>query len=116
MQQPPVGPQPATPVPQPPAGWVPPGSPQPTNTLAVVSLVAGIASFVFAPFVGALIAVITGHMAKAEIRRTGEGGDALATVGLILGYAHLVLVVIVAIIVVLVLLGVFGFFVAAQRH
>ena len=116
MEQPPVGPQPSTPVPVPPSGWVQPVNAQPTNTLAVVSLVAGIASFVFAPFIGAVIAVITGHMAKAQIRQTGEAGDAFATVGLVLGYVHLVLFVLVVALVVLVLLGAFGFIVAAQHH
>jgi hypothetical protein len=116
MQQPPVGPQPSTHVPETPPGWVPPVNTQPTNALAVVSLVAGIASFVFAPFIGAVIAVITGHMAKAEIRRTGEGGEAFATVGLILGYIHLVLFILVVVFIGLLLLGGLGFFFAAQQH
>lgn len=61
----------------------------PTNSLAVVSLVAAILSWVVCPFVGAVIAVITGHIARSQIRRTGEVGDGTALVGLILGYVHL---------------------------
>ena len=74
-----------------------------TNSLAVVSLVAGIGSF-FAniiPLIGgftvALIAVITGHMARAQIKRTGEQGIGYATAGLILGYAQLTLIVLIII-------------------
>lgn len=53
------------------------------NTLAVVSLAAGISG------IGALIAVITGHVSLAQIRRTSESGKALAIVGTVLGYIHL---------------------------
>jgi hypothetical protein len=70
-----------------------------TNTLAVISLVAAIGSF-FAhvvPGIGgftvALVAVITGHMAKGQIKKTGEGGMGLANAGLIIGYIHLALLV-----------------------
>ena len=44
------------------------------------------------PVIGAIVAVITGHMAKGQIRRTGEQGDTYATVGLVLGYIHLAVV------------------------
>jgi hypothetical protein len=115
MEQPPLGPHPSTPVPAPPPGWVQPVNTQATNTLAIVSLVAGIASFVFAPFIGAVIAVITGHLAKGQIKQTGEAGDSYATVGLILGYVHLALFVIVVVILVL-FLGAFGVFFATHSH
>ena len=36
---------------------------------------------------GGLIAVITGHIARHQIKRTGEGGATLALIGLIAGYA-----------------------------
>jgi hypothetical protein len=68
-----------------------------TNTLAVVSLVAGIGSF-FAhviPGIGgftvALIAVITGYMARKQIRETGEQGMGMATAGMVIGIIHLAL-------------------------
>jgi hypothetical protein len=70
--------------------------PAPQNsTMALVSLIAGIASWVIFPFIGAVVAVITGHMAKKEIRESAGRltGDGLATVGLVLGYAQLALVV-----------------------
>lgn len=71
-------------------------APSQNSTAAIVSLSAGIASwtiFIFIPFIGALVAIIAGHMAKKEIRESGNriGGDGLATAGLIMGYAHMVL-------------------------
>jgi hypothetical protein len=79
-----------------------------TSTLAIVSLIAGIAGWVLIPFIGAVTAVITGHMAKKEIRQSVGRltGDGLATAGLVLGYIQLGLTVLaVCIIVVLALLG-----------
>jgi hypothetical protein len=80
---------------------------RPTNTLAVVSMVLGIASFFILPVVGAIAAVITGHMARGQIRQTGEGGSGMALAGLILGYVHLALAVIgiVVVVIVLVIIG-----------
>ena len=64
----------------------------PTNTLAIVSLVSGILSWFALPLLGAIVAIITGHMARNEIRNSygTQGGDALALIGLILGYLNLV--------------------------
>ncbi len=61
---------------------------QKTNTLAVVSLVTGIVSYLALPFIGAIVAIICGHLARKEIRATGEAGDGLALAGLVLGYLH----------------------------
>ena len=63
----------------------------PTNTMAVVSLISGIASWFFLPFLAAIVAIVTGHMARNQINQSfgREGGDALALVGLILGYLNL---------------------------
>lgn len=62
-----------------------------TSALAIASLVGGILSWSAAPFVGAVVAIITGHMAKGEIRaaRGLLTGDGMATVGLLLGYLQL---------------------------
>jgi Domain of unknown function (DUF4190) len=58
--------------------------PQPTNVLAVIAFVCGLTQFVvvltFIP------AVVCGHVARAQIRRTGEAGGGLALAGLVLGY------------------------------
>ena len=67
-----------------------------TNNLAVVSFVAAIASF-FAhiiPVVGgitvAVIAIVTGFMARGQIRRTGEQGMWMANLGIIIGFVMLI--------------------------
>jgi hypothetical protein len=79
--------------------------------MAIVSLVAGITSFVLVPILAAIVAIITGHMARKQIRQTGEAGATLATIGLVLGYVHLALVAI-GIIIVVVLVVVFGTIIA----
>ncbi|WP_243706413.1 DUF4190 domain-containing protein [Micromonospora sp. KC721] len=53
------------------------------NVMAILSLVF---AFVFAP-----AGIVLGHLAKRQIRRTGEAGDQLATWGLVLSYAFTVL-------------------------
>ncbi|MEY4410265.1 MAG: hypothetical protein RLZ99_738 [Actinomycetota bacterium] len=53
------------------------------NTLAVVSLASAISG------IGALIAVITGHIALKQIKASGESGRTLALTGTVLGYVHL---------------------------
>jgi hypothetical protein len=89
---------------------LPPGYAQQTSSLAIVSLIAGIASFFFLPFIGAIVAVITGGMAKKEIyqsrgRITGEG---MAKWGLVLGWINIGLTVAGACLAILSVLGVFG--------
>ncbi len=76
-----------------------------TNTLAVVSLVAGIGSF-FAhvvPGIGgftvSLIAIITGYMARQQIKQTGERGMGMATAGIVIGVIHLALIGLLVIVV-----------------
>ena len=66
--------------------------PMPNSTLAMVSMIAGIVGWVLAPLLGSLVAVITGHMAKREIRESAGqlGGDGMATAGLVLGYLQIV--------------------------
>ena len=64
----------------------------PNSSLAMVSMISGIVSWIFAPFLGSLVAIITGHMAKREIKESmGQlGGDGMATAGLVLGYLQLI--------------------------
>ena len=65
-----------------------------TNALAVVSLVSGIAAWCVFPFIGAIVAVVCGHLARGEIRRAPPGsmeGDGMAIAGLVLGYTQLAL-------------------------
>lgn len=54
-----------------------------TNVLAVLSLVF---AFVFAP-----AGIVLGHLARRQLRTSGESGGQLATVGLVLSYIFTVL-------------------------
>jgi len=64
-----------------------------TSTLAIVSLVAGILGWFLVPVIGSVTAIVTGHMARGEIRRQPErlDGDGLAIAGLILGWINVAL-------------------------
>ena len=57
----------------------PAGSASRTNVLAIASLLCGI--FGLGP-----VAVVFGHVALSQIKRTGEGGRTFVTIGLTLGY------------------------------
>ena len=65
-------------------GYYPAPQP-PTSGVAVASLICGIAEF-FTLGIAAVPAVILGHVARSNIKRTGERGDGLAIAGLVLGY------------------------------
>ncbi|MFD9907734.1 DUF1707 and DUF4190 domain-containing protein [Streptomyces sp. NPDC059063] len=57
----------------------------PTNSKATAALVCGVATFLTLGATG-VPAVILGHMARGEIRRTDERGDGMAVAGLALGW------------------------------
>lgn len=71
--------------------------PAKTNVLAIISLVSA--------FFVSLAAIICGHIALNQIKRTGESGRGLALAGVILGYVGLVFGLIFAILYV----GLFSF-------
>jgi len=75
---------------------------QTTSTLAIISLISGIVSWFLIPFIAAIAAVITGHMAKNEIKKSNGmlGGNGMATAGMVLGYIQLGLGLCVCIVVV----------------
>jgi hypothetical protein len=84
---------PGQPVPAPPAMMVPGfGAGDRTNTLAILALVFGV--------LGGYLAIIFGHIALSQIKRTGERGGGMATAGLILGYLWLAVTVVFVIVVV----------------
>ncbi|MEU3276805.1 DUF1707 and DUF4190 domain-containing protein [Streptomyces antibioticus] len=60
-------------------------APPPTNGKAVGALICGVLTTMTLGVTG-IPAVILGHTARGEIRRTGEGGDGLAIAGLVLGW------------------------------
>ena len=64
-----------------------------TNGLALASLVCGLAPFIFGPPV-AIPAIVLGHVARRQIKRTGEQGAGLALAGLLLGWAMVILVIV----------------------
>ncbi|HZY32247.1 MAG TPA: DUF4190 domain-containing protein [Rhodanobacter sp.] len=82
-----------------------------TSSLAVVSLVFGILAWCVLPFVGAIVAIICGHLARGEIRRSPPDarteGDGMAVAGLVLGYVQLLLGVLLMFVVIAALI--FGF-------
>jgi hypothetical protein len=57
----------------------------PTSGLAIGALICGIAE-IFTLGFAAIPAVILGHLARQNIKKTGEGGDGMAIAGLVLGY------------------------------
>lgn len=60
------------------------------NPYAVASLVCGI---LWLLWLGSLLAVVFGHLARGQIRRHGDRGYIVATIGLVLGYAGLLALV-----------------------
>ena len=67
--------------------------PPPTSSLSTTSMIMGVLGWTLVPIVGGIIAIITGHMAKKEIRQSSGllGGNGIATTGLVLGYSNLAL-------------------------
>ena len=63
-----------------------------TNGMAIAALVAGI---LFFTWIGAVLAVVFGHVARRQLRGAGgwQRGDGLAVAGLVLGYAGLAILV-----------------------
>jgi uncharacterized protein DUF4190 len=92
-----------------PASYTPSGARY--NSLAIVSLVIGVASLfghVVVPGLGggvlALSAIITGLIARGEIKRSGEQGLWMAWVGIVIGLIHFLLLILL---VFLIIAGVF---------
>jgi uncharacterized membrane protein len=65
-------------------------APAATNGLAIASLACGLGQVVLGPF-ATIPAIVLGHMARSQIRRTGEQGDGLALGGLVLGWGAVIL-------------------------
>ncbi|MEV0636080.1 DUF4190 domain-containing protein [Streptomyces sp. NPDC050619] len=69
------------------AGWpaYPPGYPPPprTNGLAIASMVLGI---VWIYWIGSILALIFGYVARKQIRERHEAGGGMATAGIVLGW------------------------------
>ena len=74
-----------------------------TSTLAVVSLVSGLLGWTLVPFLGSIAAIITGHMARSEIRKDPDNieGDGMAIAGLVLGWGAVALSVLAILLIIL---------------
>lgn len=72
-----------------------------TNGLAIAALICGV-SQVFVWFLAGIPAIVLGHMARKQIRQTGEQGDGMALAGMILGYIGMALTVLLVIIIVII--------------
>lgn len=61
------------------------------STMALLSMIFGIAAYLILPGIGALAAVILGHLGKSEIKKSAGmlKGNGMATAGLILGYIQI---------------------------
>jgi Domain of unknown function (DUF4190) len=66
-----------------------------TNTLAFFSFFVSI-FWLFG--VASIVAIVLGHIARAQIRRSGEAGAGLALLGIILGWVGLVAVIVLFVI------------------
>jgi len=57
--------------------------PQRTNGLAIASMVLGI---LWLYWIGSILALVFGYIAKNQIRQRGESGGGMATAGIVLGW------------------------------
>jgi Domain of unknown function (DUF4190) len=78
----------------PPVGY-PYAPPPKTNGMAVASLVLGI---LWIYWIGSILALVFGYVAKNQIRERGEQGAGLATAGIVLGWVGVGILGVVAIV------------------
>ncbi len=74
-----------------------------TNQMALASMVCGLGQIFFWVLAG-VPAIVFGHVARRQIKQTGEAGSGMATAGLVMGYVG-VLGPIIALIAALAILG-----------
>ncbi|MBI9045622.1 MAG: DUF4190 domain-containing protein [Anaerolineaceae bacterium] len=81
-----------------------------SNGLATFSMIAGIMGWTICPGLAAIAAIITGHIAKGQIRASygRESGTGMANAGLILGYLQIVLSLVGVCVYLVFILGIFG--------
>ncbi len=76
------------------------------SSLAIASLITGILGWTLVPILGSVAAIITGHLAKKEIRESqgALSGNGLSTAGLIMGYIQLGSILVIAIVLIVLML------------
>ena len=83
-----------------------PTSPPQQSGLAVASLICGILGLVGTGPITGIVAIITGHMAKKQIRQNPQmTGSGMATAGLIMGWLATIIGIIAVIVVVVMIMG-----------
>ena len=91
----------------------------PTSGLAITSLVAGLLAWISSPLVifaiptplAAIVAIVCGHMARAQIRRDPNiQGNGMAIAGLVLGWAIVACFVALVVFVLMIFGGIAAFF------
>ena len=84
-----------------------------TSILAILSTISGAASFFVVPLIGAIAALITGYMAKSEIKKSNGmiEGEGFATAGIVMGWINIGLSIMVCCLIILavVFMGAFSF-------
>lgn len=82
-----------------------------TSPLAIASLISGILGWTLLPWLGSIVAIITGHMARSEIRANPatKDGDGLALAGLIMGWAMIALSILTILVIMLFFGGLLAF-------
>ncbi|HWF79373.1 MAG TPA: DUF1707 and DUF4190 domain-containing protein [Streptosporangiaceae bacterium] len=68
-----------------------------TNGMAIAALICGVCQ-IFFWFLTGIPAIVFGHLARRQIRQTGEAGDGMALTGMILGYVGVALSVLTVVI------------------
>lgn len=81
--------QPPPGLPAPPHPYPSPAAHRALNPWAIVSISFAISGVLGSWCIGGVIAVITGHIARHQIKETGESGAGMALAGLILGYVEI---------------------------
>jgi hypothetical protein len=76
----------------PPPGY-PYAPPQRTNGMAIASMVLGI---LWIYWIGSILALVFGYVARNQIRERGEAGGGMATAGIVLGWIGVGIFVVVA--------------------
>jgi len=94
----------------PPGYYYPPPSTAPVSTSgwAIFSLIAGILAWLGVFGLGGIAAIISGYIAKNEIKNSGGriGGNGMATTGLVLGWLNIAFACLVVCLVILLFTGV----------
>ena len=73
------------------------------GSLAIISLVSSIMSFIFCPLIGGIIGIITGSIELKNIKKgiTSENSRVIAMIGLWLGILNVILILVVFILIIL---------------